>query len=192
VTVTEMSKARFDHLMGRFSGVPEVRILYDTDGSAAIRDGRQYDLILLISVIHHIPDYIDAVTTLCDRALRPGGSVLTFQDPLWYPRQSRWSTTVSTTAYLAWRITQGELRRGFATRWRRIRGIYDESQPSDMVEYHVVRQGVDERALTALLEDRFAEVELETYFSTPLPLVQAIGARYFPHNTFGISARGHK
>jgi hypothetical protein len=59
-----------------------------------------------------------------------------------------------------------------------------------MVEYHVVRQGVDERALLELFEARFADVELDTYFSTALPLVQKVGAKYFPHNTFGIVAGG--
>jgi SAM-dependent methyltransferase len=192
VTVTEMSRMRVDYLKDRFRGVPDVRIVYDPDGNAAIREGAQFDVILLISVIHHIPDYVGVITMLCDEALRPGGTVLTFQDPLWYPRQSKWSTTVNQIGYLAWRVTQGELRRGFATRWRRMRGIYDETQPSDMVEYHVVRQGVDECALMSLFEDRFAEVELDSYFSTGLPLVQKVGARYFPHNTFGILARDHK
>jgi len=65
----------------------------------------------------------------------------------------------------------------------------DETEPSDMVEYHVVRQGVDEHALVALFENRRTEVQLETYFTTALPLLQKVGARYFPHNTFGILAR---
>lgn len=189
-TVTEMSKARFNYLQQRFSDQPAVRVVYDTDGSAPIRGEAQFDLILLISVIHHIPDYIDALTMLCDKALRPGGIVLTFQDPLWYPRQSTWARNLSEASYLAWRVTQGELKRGFATRWRRLRGIYDESEPSDMVEYHVVRDGVDECALLELFKARFADVELETYFSTASPLVQKVGAKRFPHNTFGIVAHG--
>jgi hypothetical protein len=44
----------------------------------------------------------------------------------------------------------------------------------------------------SLFEDRFAEVELDTYFSTALPLVQKFGAQYFPRNTFGILALDHK
>jgi len=191
-TVTEMSKASFDHLKQKFSDEPAVQVLYDPDGSAPIRGGAQFDLILLISVMHHIPDYIDVLTTLCDKALRPGGIVLTFQDPLWYPRQSRWARALTVGSYLAWRVTQGELRRGFKTRWRRLRGIYDESNPSDMVEYHVVRQGVDERALLELFEARFADVELDTYFCTQSLLVQKVGAKYFPHNEFGIVARGRR
>jgi SAM-dependent methyltransferase len=191
-TVTEMSTASSDFLTRKFSGIPEVRVIYDSDGSAFIHGETQFDLILLISVIHHIPDYVGAVSDLCDKVLRPGGIVLTFQDPLWYPRQSKLATTLSWGSYFAWRLGQGELRRGLRTRWRRLRRIYDESEPADMVEYHVVRQGVDESALLDLFRARFADVELNTYFSTNMPVLHAVGAKYFPHNTFGILARGRK
>ena len=88
-------------------------------------------------------------------------------------------------------MTQGNFKRGLSTRWRRLRGVYNES-PEDLVVYHVVRQGVDECALTELLQARFAEVEVDRYFSTHLPLLQAIGTKYFPSNTFGIVASGRK
>lgn len=191
-TVTEMSKPSYEFLTHKFRDQPEVRVVYDSDGSAAFRDGAKYDVILLISVIHHIPDYIDTITRLCDTALRPGGAVVAYQDPLWYPRQSRWARMVHTGAYLAWRLTQGEFRRGLKTRWRRVRGVYDESEPSDLVEYHVVRQGVDECALGDLFAARFADVKVDTYFSTQSPLLQAVGAKYFPPNTFGVVALGRR
>ena len=191
-TVTEMSRASFDFLERKFSGIPEVRAIYDSDGSALLHGETQFDLILLISVIHHIPDYVGVVSDLCDKVLRPGGILLTFQDPPWYPRQSRLAMALSFGSYFAWRVGQGKLRRGLRTRWRRLRRIYDESEPSDMVEYHVVRQGVDECALLDLVRARFTDVELDTYFSTAMPGLQTIGAKYFPHNTFGILARGLK
>ena len=37
-----------------------------------------------------------------------------------------------------------------------------------------------------LFRARFADVELDTCFSTPAPALQAIGAKHFPDNTFGI------
>lgn len=191
-TLTEMSKASFESLERKFSGIPEVRVVYDSDGSALLLGDTQFDVILLISVIHHIPDYVGVVSALCDKALRQGGIVLTSQDPLWYLRQSRLAMAVSSGSYLVWRVGQGNLRRGLKTRWRRLRRIYDESEPSDMVEYHVVRQGVDECALLDLFRARFTGVELDTYFSTAMPLLQEIGAKYFPHNTFGIMARGFR
>lgn len=190
-TVTEMSKASHDFLKRKFSDSPGVRIIYDADGCTPFRDGVKYDVILLISVIHHIPDYIKTVTDLCDEVLRPGGIVVTFQDPLWYPRQSRRARALSWGSYFAWRMMQGNFKRGLSTRWRRLRGTYNDS-PSDLVEYHVVRQGVDECALAELLRARFAGVDVDRYFSTESPILQAIGARYFPANTFAIVASGRK
>jgi SAM-dependent methyltransferase len=189
-TVTEMSKASADYLSDKFRGNSAVRVLYDTDGNAPFRERAQYDVILLISVIHHIPDYVDVITRLCDTVLRVGGAVVTFQDPLWYPRQKRWARALSWGSYFAWRLTQGELRRGLATRWRRFRGSYSETEPSDLVEYHVVRDGVDEAELHDLFQQRFVDVETDRYFSTQSPPVQAIGGKCFPVNTFGILARG--
>jgi SAM-dependent methyltransferase len=189
-TVTEMSGASFDFLNRKFGQVPGVRVIYDNDGSTVLEEENTFDLILLISVIHHIPDYIGAISALCDKVLRPEGTILTFQDPLWYPRQSRTARTLTWGSYFAWRLGQGELRRGLSTRWRRLRGIYKEAEPSDMVEYHVVRKGVDEAALLDLFRARFADVELDTYFSTPAATLQAVGEMHFPDNTFGILARG--
>jgi SAM-dependent methyltransferase len=190
ITVTEMSKPSFELLQARFRGTPQVRVLYDEDGAAPLRDGSKYDVILLLSVIHHIPDYVGAITTLCDEVLNTSGVVVTFQDPLWYPRQSRTARWANWGSYFAWRITQGELRRGVKTRIRRARGKFDDTEPSDLVEYHVVRNGVDDVALVELLQSRFREVDVDRYFSTQLPVLQRIGTKIFPVNNFGIVARG--
>lgn len=189
-TVTEMSRASYGHLAEKFSGNPDVRVLHDIDGKAPFSEGARYDIILLISVIHHIPDYLGVITRLCDEVLRPGGTVVTYQDPLWYPRQRRSARILSWGSYFVWRMTQGELRRGLATRWRRLRGSYSESEPSDLVEYHVVRQGIDDLALAEMLDSRFADVSVDRYFSTQSPQLQALGRRWFPSNTFGMVARG--
>jgi hypothetical protein len=73
-----------------------------------------------------------------------GGAFVSFQDSLWYPRRSPGSLAVERGAYLLWRMGQGQLWRGVASVLRRRRGAYDETDPSDMIEYHVVRKGVDE------------------------------------------------
>ncbi|KAA0110375.1 bifunctional 2-polyprenyl-6-hydroxyphenol methylase/3-demethylubiquinol 3-O-methyltransferase UbiG [Mycolicibacterium sp. P1-5] len=191
-TVTEMSKASFDYLERRYHDNRSVRVIYDKTGDAAFNEGGKYDVILLISVIHHIPDYISTIERLCDELLDAGGAIVTFQDPLWYPRQTGWAKTLSQGAYFMWRLGQGDLRRGLATRWRRLRGVYSESEPSDLVEYHVVRQGVDDQALMDMFRMRFSEVELDRYFSTQSPLLQKYGQKVVPPNTFGIVARGRK
>lgn len=190
VTVTEMSEARFRFLEKRFADVPDVTVVFDPDGSAATSQGERFDVVMLISVVHHIPDYIGFVSDLCHHAIEAGGAILTFQDPLWYPRQSQWSRLSSEAAYLAWRVMQGNLQQGIGTRLRRIRGVYDESSPSDMVEYHVVRDGVDEQALFELLLKHFSAVRLHTYYSTALPIIQRAGDRLLPDNTFALSATG--
>lgn len=189
VTVTEMSRPSTDLLTRRFAGADQVTILYDPDGREAFRQGGTYDLILLISVIHHIPDYLGLIEELIDTLLAEHGSVLTYQDPLWYPTQSRTAMATSWGSYFVWRLGQGEMRRGLKTRLRRLRGTYDDQEPSDLVEYHVIRDGVDQRALTRLFESRFESVSSEEYFSTQLPALQKVGSSLFPPNTFGISGR---
>ena len=190
-TVTEMSSASSEYLTERYRDCADVRVVHDVDGNAPFKENAAYDVILLISVIHHIPDYLEVITRLCDSVLRPGGMVVTFQDPVWYPRQKRWARGLSLGSYFAWRITQGEVRRGLTARLRRLRGVYSDTDPSDLVEYHVVRQGVDDLALLDLFRLRFADVEVDRYFSTQSPQLQRVFEKYVPPNTFGIVARGH-
>ncbi|MEV4920979.1 class I SAM-dependent methyltransferase [Streptomyces tirandamycinicus] len=190
VTVTEMSEPSVRFLRNRFQRNPNVTVLHDEDGTAACRTGRP-DAVVCVSVLHHIPDYLGAVKELVDRIV-PGGAFLSAQDPLWYPRRSRLSMSLDRNAYFAWRLGQGQLRRGLATRLRRLRGVYDEANEADMVEYHVVRHGVDEEALRALLVPEFAEVEIRRYWSTQSGLLQSVGDRFCPPSTFGLVARNRR
>ncbi|MBX7446624.1 class I SAM-dependent methyltransferase [Mycolicibacterium sp. 3033] len=189
-TITEMSKASSEYLRRKFDGDPNVRVVYDEDGNAPFNDEAQYDVIMLISVVHHIPDYISVIARLCDQVMKTGGTLITFQDPVWYPRQKATHRFISQFSYFAWRLTRGELKRGLLTRWRRFRGIYSDSERSDLVEYHVVRQGVDDLALRDLLRSRFKSVDIDYYFSTQSPQIQRALGNRLPANTFGIIARG--
>ena len=188
VTVTEMSRPSLEVLGGRFTWNPKVRLIHDSDGEAVVADPARYDVVLCISVLHHIPDYLDFVERLTDR-IDEGGAFASFQDPLWYPRRSRANLSADRWAYYAWRVGQRNLWRGVGTRWRRARGVYDEANPADMVEYHVVRQGVDEQALAGMLQMRFADVALWPYWSTQLPILQAVWSRTGAKTTFGLIAR---
>ena len=118
-----------------------------------------------------------------------GGAFATFQDPLWYPRRSKGSMALDRAAYFAWRLGQPSLWQGVQTRLRRARGELDESNRADMVEYHVVRQGVDEERLRDVLAARFTTVDLWTYWSTQAGLLQRGGTRLGSPNTFGLVAR---
>ncbi|WP_251070016.1 methyltransferase domain-containing protein [Streptomyces sp. ISL-96] len=190
VEVTEMSMPSAMVLRSRFRNNPKVTVTFDRDGQAD-RNGGPLGAAVCISVLHHIPDYLETVKWLVER-IQPGGGFFSIQDPLWYPRRSRTSMSLDRNAYLLWRLGQGEFRRGLATRMRRLRGVYDETNEADMVEYHVVRNGLDEQALCALLEPAFEKVELQRYWSTQSGLLQAVGDRFGPPNTFGILAQNRR
>jgi SAM-dependent methyltransferase len=185
VVVTEMSAASAALLEHRFRANPRVTVNHDPHGHLA--GHLDVDLVVYMSVLHHIPDYLASLAEAAE-VVRPGGAIVSFQDPMWYPRRSRASLVTDRAARLAWRVFQGEIRRGVATQFRRARGIYDETNPSDMSEYHCVRDGVDERAIVELLDQQFADVALLPYWSTPSAWGQGIGARWAGPNTFGIVA----
>lgn len=84
---------------------------------------------------------------------------------------------------------QGNYAQGLRTRIRRFRRIYDETEPSDLVEYHVVRDGVDEAALTDALRQSFASVEIFSYWSSQAPFWQWAGDRTRMKTTFGLEAQ---
>ncbi|CAM5616053.1 hypothetical protein GCM10010329_18890 [Streptomyces spiroverticillatus] len=190
VVVTEMSAPSADFLRERYRYNPRVTVRHDPYGEAAF-EGERPDLVACLSVLHHIPDYLGTVAALAER-ITPGGSFLSFQDPLYYPRRNAASLGLDRAAYAWWRIGQGGFARGAATRLRRLRGELDESNPADMVEYHVVRDGCDERALHGILRHEFASVEVDRYWSTQSPLLQYVGERFGPYTTFGIVARDRK
>ncbi|MGH3430625.1 MAG: class I SAM-dependent methyltransferase [Pseudonocardiaceae bacterium] len=187
VTVTEMSAPSARVLRDRFRHNDRVQVVLDQDGGCARRVG-PVDVVACLSVLHHIPDYLSAVGSYVER-IAPGGAFVSFQDPLWHERRSRRSRLVEHAAYLMWRLPQGEFRRGLASVGRRLRGELDETKASDMVEYHVVRAGVDEVALRELLRPHFAVVRLVTYWSTQADLAQALGSRFGPPTNFGLIAR---
>ncbi len=190
VTAVEMSRPSLTELTRRFGTNDRFRGVFDPDGRlAGVDDG--FSLALCVSVLHHIPDYLSFVDTVVEQ-LAPGGTFLALQDPLWYPRADRSARLLDRGSYYVWRLGQGNATRGLATLSRRLRGRYDEAEPADMVEYHVVRRGVDEEALLDRLRPHFTEVELLPYWSSQLPVGQRLGDRLGLRNTFGIAAVGRK
>lgn len=187
VTVTEMSEPSAAFLRRRYSGRHDITVVYDREGTEGPRLAADHDLVVMVSVLHHIPDYVGAVRGLV-APLPTGGAFYCTQDPLWYPSRSRLSLAADRGAYFAWRLRQGSYARGLATRARRVRGVYDETKAGDMVEYHVVRQGVDQHALVAVLSEKFSQVELLQYWSTQSALLQRLGDRLGWASSFGITA----
>jgi SAM-dependent methyltransferase len=188
VTALEMSQASVARLNTLFGQNSLFRCLYNPDGTLEALTG-EYSLAACVSVLHHIPDYMAALRDLTDH-IRVGGSLVVLQEPLWYPRTRNAALRLNRFGYLSWRVRQGSLRRGLATEFRRVRGYYDESNPSDMVEYHIVRQGVDEQAISDFLHSRFEEVRIIPYWSNQSELVQRLGQHFGLDNTFGVVASG--
>ncbi|MDP3894585.1 bifunctional 2-polyprenyl-6-hydroxyphenol methylase/3-demethylubiquinol 3-O-methyltransferase UbiG [Nocardioides sp.] len=187
ITVTEASSASAAELRQTFGD--RIEVIYDETGEGILSSGREWDLAVMTAVLHHIPDYLTFLDRLCG-LIASGGGVFAVADPLYYPRLPALVHRADRGAYLAWRVFQGEFKRGIATRIRRLRGVYDESEPSDLVEYHVVRDGVDELAIRDLLAPRFADFDLFTYWASQAPLFQRLGARTSMCTDFGFAATG--
>lgn len=186
VTVTEASSASAQHLRETFG--EKIEVIHDETGEGVLGSAREWDLAVMTAVLHHIPDYLaflDRLTGL----LAPGGAIFTVADPLYYPRMPQRTHRTVRGMYLVWRVFQGDFRRGLATRWRRLRGVYDDTNPSDLVEYHVVRDGVDEESIRELLAPRFDDVEVFTYWASQAPVFQKWGERTSMVCDFGVVAR---
>lgn len=192
VTATEMSRASLEHLRSRYGSNPTFQAVFDEDGSLGVLDRERFSMVLCASVLHHIPDYLEFLEGPVMDHLTPGGSIVTFQDPLWYPRMRHLDLGLSRLSYLSWRVTRGNYLEGTRTRLRRLRGIRDERNPRDMVEYHVVRSGVDEQRLVEMLAARFESVRLVPYWSTQAAFWQRLGQMSARTNTFSIVATGFR
>ncbi len=190
VTAVEASRPSLRTLIARYGENPGFRAVLDEDGSLDAVDGT-YSLVLIVAVLHHIPDYVTFLNRVT-RFLAPAGTLLTLQDPLWYPRLPRATHVANRGGYYLWRLGQGNAKQAAATLSRRVRGVHDPENPADMVEYHVVRDGVDERAVTDSLEDQFEAVTLLPYWSNQGRAVQLLGDRLGLANTFGVIATGHR
>ncbi len=189
VVVTEMSEGALQILERRYAGVPNLDIRKATDSESGLQEGERFDVISMISVVHHIPDYEKVIKDLVENHLQPGGAIVTFQDPPFYPRMRRMDLLGSKIAFYSWRVTQSNLGRGLNSVIRRNLSKMSETNVSDMVEYHVVRNGVDEESIMSLLSPRFTEVRMIPYWSSQGRIQQVVGKALGLTNTFAIVAK---
>jgi len=189
VTAVDASKRQLNELLNkyeRFSNRLEVRCGDVNEFLKSKNDS--YDIIVASSFLHHVPDYIGLIREAIT-LLTPCGQFFLFQEPLRYDSLGRFTTAFNTLAYFSWRVFGGDLVRGFKRRVRRGRGIYLHDSLEDNAEYHVIRNGVDQDAITNLLKEKGFDCNLVHYFSTQSRIFQPIGASLSIKNTFAMIAR---
>lgn len=150
-----------------------------------------FDVATHVSMLHHVPDYLGLLSRSASH-IRPGGCLITFQDPLRYDRVPFGHHFADRVSYFAWRSAQGNVRRGLKTRWRRLRGVYAATEAVDFDEYHVVRNGVDSSEVARLLRSLFDTVEVVPYWSTYSRALQWAGERLHLVSSFGVLALGRQ
>lgn len=189
-TATEMSRPSLVELKTRFALNPGFCAVFDPDGSLGVLGTERFAVILCSSVLHHIPDYISAIRTTIRDHLLEEGAFVSLQDPIWYSTL-RWKDTVGSRAsYFIWRLGQGGYLRGAKTRLRRASGIYSPNEVADMVEYHVVRNGVDQTEILKNLDGVFESVRLIPYWSAHSAFFQMAGEHLGLRDTFAVIALG--
>jgi len=188
VTATEVSRHAVERLKGTFGGNPRFEAVYDPAEDASGVAGGPFAVVLCASVLHHIPDYRAFVERVVGRHLASSGAFVSVQDPLRYDTMSSVSHRFDRAAYLIWRLRRGNRVSGLISMKNRLTGRLDPSRPGDMVEYHVVRDGVDERALQTVLEGSFDDLRMLRYWSNQSRLAQRVGRRLGLANQFALVA----
>jgi SAM-dependent methyltransferase len=150
-------------------------------------EGHRFDLVVARAFLYHIPDYL-ALLRQFAVVLERHGQFISYADPLRYDTVPWRARRFSQASYYWWRLFQGNYGRGLRTLTRRAQQRLDENCPADMVEYHVVRNGVDQLAIRQLLEERGFAVRTITYHWSQSPLGNWLGQRLRLHNGFVISA----
>lgn len=191
VVAVDISHSQLDALKTKcehFGDMFEVRC---EDINSTLKDkSKMYDIIVVNSFLHHIPDYLGMIREAA-QILNPHGQFFSFQDPLRYDSVGKANIAFSNLAYFSWRVFQGDVIGGLKRRIRRARGIYLEDSVSDNAEYHITRNGVDQDAIRRLFEDMGVDCNIVSYFSTQSRLFQPIGSVLGMKNTFAVVAQKH-
>jgi hypothetical protein len=143
-------------------------------------------IIAFNSFLHHIPDYISLIKKAIGH-LSEKGVIFTFQDPIYYSTLSKFQLNFSKIAYFSWRITQGDIYKGINRRRNRNKGNFND--PKNDIEYHVVRDGVNQDEIINTLNDLGFKTEYYPYFSTQSRIFQWVGRILKIKNSFGIISK---
>lgn len=144
-----------------------------------------YDIIVANSFLHHIPNYLGMIEDALAH-IKTHGQFFSFQDPLQYNRLGIFTTMFNNIAYYSWRIFEGDFIRGLGRFIRRKRSGFLEDCKEDNAEFHVVRGGVDEKAIIQLLDRHGFDCEIVRYYSTQSRFFQFLGTLFGLESSFAI------
>jgi SAM-dependent methyltransferase len=188
VVAVDVSASQLSELERKCNSHKDRLELRQGDINDVLRTDEHYDVLVISSCLHHIPDYISLITAGVN-TLSQTGQFFSFQDPIRYDTMSTFSLWFSKSAYFSWRAFQGDFFGGIFRTLRRARGVYLPDCPADNVEYHMVRNGVDQDKIVGLLSSKGFECRVIRYFSTQGSLFQRLGSALGVENTFSIIAR---
>lgn len=189
VDISSRQLAALGEKCQRFGGMLETRC--EDISEILARESAPFDIIAVNSFLHHVPDYL-AIIDKAVAVLAPHGQFFSFQDPLRYDTVGRPTRIFTDVAYVSWRLSKGfrgDIVGGIRRRLRRKRGIYLEESVQDSVEYHVIRNGVDQDAIRSFFEQRGFQCRIVKYFSTQSRLFQPLGTALGIENMFAVIAR---
>ena len=190
VTAVDISNRQIKALKEKALNHADRLEIYCRDDSDALisfkSEDRRFDIIVCNSFLHHIPDYIDLIKNSVV-LLSSQGRFFSFQDPMRYDSTGKFTSIFSNLAYMSWRVMKGDIAGGIKRRMRRSRGIFHEDREN--VEYHAVRDGVDQDAIREFFEKSGFECEIIRYFSTQSSFWQKIGTKLGVENTFAVIAK---
>jgi len=183
-----------DRLKDGAAGLPGTLTIHAEDIepflTRSIGNGDTFDIVVARSFLHHIPDYLQLIRTV-RRVISPQGVFVSYEDPPPYNRTPALSLFYSRFSYFSMRLVQGNYLRGLKTRWRRLTGTYRDDLPEDVVEYHIVRNGVDDEQIAALFAEFGFKCEVKKYFTTDNLLTKHLGRRLDVVNSFCVLAYRH-
>ena len=154
----------------------------------AILSGRRFDVVLCRALLHHIPDYLAFVNKAAE-VVAPGGYFISIADPLRYDSISRFEYFYARATYYSMRLFKGNYLRGLKTLMRRSRGTLSEDLPEDNVEYHIVRNGVDQDAIKKAFEKLGFDCEIIPYFGWNNPIMSPLGRKLGIRSSFAVVAK---
>ena len=188
VIAVDVSESQLSELRRKCASYKDRLEIRQVDINEALHTDEHYDVLVMSSCLHHIPDYVSALTAGVN-VLSRTGQIFSFQDPIRYDTMGTFSRSFNKLVYFSWRVFQGAFVGGVSRTLRRARGIYLHDCPADNVEYHVVRNGVDQDKIVELLSARGFDCKVIRYFSTQGSMFQLLGSALGIKNTFSVIAR---